>query len=624
MKKLKLALPVIVLALVMIFPATIHAEYYTTSNYNVDVVVNEDHSYNIVETIDVTFTESRHGIYRYIPTIGTYYREIDGKTVRSTYFAKITDVSVEGYTYDVYDDNGDTVIQIGHEDVTVFGDQTYVISYTYDPGADDIDEFDDFYFNVIPQDWATAIDSASFTITMPKGFDESELYVYAGEYGTSSDEKVDYYVIKNTIYGSASLDENEGITVNLRLEEGYYVGANDNGFVFDLVEYAAIVLLVIGVIFAFRYIRRKKVVEVINFYPPYDFTPAQAGCVYHDGTTLPEDALAVLFYLGDKGYLSIEETKKGDYTFRREKELDDEMPDHIRPIYNGLFKDRDEVTYDDLKDKFHRSIKSCQEKTNDYFNAEERKLMNNQHNRIGTRLMLISFIPDVIFLVACCYMNSGASLVFGIFSIPVVFFVGALFSIRLREFNQHKLSKNIIAFLKYIAILALNLFLMVKYNIVLSKAGNIILFVQMLVCVFVALQMTGLSDYGAEVLGQIRGFKRFIETAEKDTLNALVEENPSYFFDILPYAYVFGITDKWAKNFEGLLFKQPDWYQSYDTREFYDYYYYDRMMRHTMEDMHRVSVTKSHSGGGGGGSFSSDSGGGHSGGGAGGGGGGSW
>ena len=32
-----------------------------------------------------------------------------------------------------------------------------------------------------------------------------------------------------------------------------------------------------------------------------------------------------------------------------------------------------------------------------------------------------------------------------------------------------------------------------------------------------------------------------------------------YFYFILPYAYVFGLTDKWAKNFERLSPQTPEW-----------------------------------------------------------------
>ena len=41
-----------------------------------------------------------------------------------------------------------------------------------------------------------------------------------------------------------------------------------------------------------------------------------------------------------------------------------------------------------------------------------------------------------------------------------------------------------------------------------------------------------------------------MKTVEKDKINELVEENPNYFYDILPYAYVLGVSDKWSKKFE--------------------------------------------------------------------------
>ncbi len=66
---------------------------YTTPAYDVKLNVNEDHSYQITETITVNFTEERHGIYRYIPIKGTFYRNIDGKQTETKYRAKIRDIS---------------------------------------------------------------------------------------------------------------------------------------------------------------------------------------------------------------------------------------------------------------------------------------------------------------------------------------------------------------------------------------------------------------------------------------------------------------------------------------------------------------------------------------------------
>ena len=54
---------------------------------------------------------------------------------------------------------------------------------------------------------------------------------------------------------------------------------------------------------------------------------------------------------------------------------------------------------------------------------------------------------------------------------------------------------------------------------------------------------------GNELLNKIKGFKKFLIAVEKDKLEALVDENPYYFYDILPYAYVLGITNKYIKKF---------------------------------------------------------------------------
>ncbi len=51
------------------------------------------------------------------------------------------------------------------------------------------------------------------------------------------------------------------------------------------------------------------------------------------------------------------------------------------------------------------------------------------------------------------------------------------------------------------------------------------------------------SDYNEIYLVKLSGFRTFIEV-KLDRLNELVDENPAYFYDVLPYAYVFKLTDK--------------------------------------------------------------------------------
>ena len=70
------------------------------------------------------------------------------------------------------------------------------------------------------------------------------------------------------------------------------------------------------------------------------------------------------------------------------------------------------------------------------------------------------------------------------------------------------------------------------------------------------------TNYGTKIVGQIKGFRRFLETAEKHQLEALVERNPEYFYDILPYTYALDISEKWVKQFETIAISPPNWYNT--------------------------------------------------------------
>jgi hypothetical protein len=68
-------------------------------------------------------------------------------------------------------------------------------------------------------------------------------------------------------------------------------------------------------------------------------------------------------------------------------------------------------------------------------------------------------------------------------------------------------------------------------------------------CIVFAVITRKRTEYYTRMLGQLRGFANFIETAESDRLKMLVDENPNYFFDILPYAWAMGLTYEWDDKF---------------------------------------------------------------------------
>ena len=71
------------------------------------------------------------------------------------------------------------------------------------------------------------------------------------------------------------------------------------------------------------------------------------------------------------------------------------------------------------------------------------------------------------------------------------------------------------------------------------------------------------SDYGKDILAKIEGFKNFIEVAEKERLEALLEDDPYYFYNTLPFAQVLGVTKKWIDKFDKISMQQPPFYNTY-------------------------------------------------------------
>ena len=138
------------------------------------------------------------------------------------------------------------------------------------------------------------------------------------------------------------------------------------------------------------------------------------------------------------------------------------------------------------------------------------------------------------------------------------------------------------------------------------------------------LLMKSRTKKSAALQGKILGFKDFIEAAELNKLKMLVEENPEYFYDIMPYAYVMGLSDKWAKNFENIPTNPPSWYYGGNSSMVFSTLWYSHMITNCSRNFSSgiMNVTSVDTGGGSiGGGFG---GGGFSGGGFGGGGGGAW
>lgn len=562
----------------LIFPFCAKADGpddYIINKYNVDINVNENNVLNITETIDVNFSQEKHGIYRKIPLKNTYYR----KGIEATTKAKISNLSVnEQYSKEKI--NGNLEIKIGDPYNYVTGEKQYIIKYDYDIGDDNVDLYDDLYFNIIGTEWTTYIKDVTFKITMPKEFDSSLISFTSGSYGSIDNDSVYYNVEGNVITGNIKrnlgqdyvLSRGEGLTVRLELPEGYFQGeryAFDPTFIIihGLLIFF-LVLVIVSIILFKKFSYRKKDLLVVEYAVPDNLSPAEVGYLY-DGSAKNKHIVSLITYFANKGYLEIISYGKKDFSFKKIKSIDDSEPDYAKKTFNGLFKHANSegvVDKSDLEDTFYTTLSSAISSL-----SRTHKIYKTSHTLCG---LLYIFMM-----------------------------VGPFF---LRLFLDDCMSYK----LEY-------------YYYFQDMIVTFLVFVNFILGLIFLINNKKRTEETTKYYNKMRGFKQYMECVEKDKLEALVLDNPNYFYDILPYAYVLGVSSKWTEKFESITLAPPSWYSGdvySPTTGVFDVVAFNNSLTNTLSKASNVMSSSPSSssdiGGSGGGGFS--------GGGGGGGGGGSW
>ena len=563
--------------------ATERDDGYTITNYNINMIVNENNTLDITEKIDVYFSESRHGIYRTIPLYNEVKR-LDGTSSRNK--AQISNVKVsEKFSQSVTGKN--IKIKIGDEDETMQGPQSYTIQYTYNLGKDPSNDYDELYYNLVGTEWDTEIDRVNFQITMPKEFDEEKLGFSTGEYGSTNSQNVIYHVNGNTItgYTATYLNPGEGVTVRLELDDGYFTGAGLK------INWGSLLFYIFPIIFVIiSYLLWKKYgddddpVKTIEFEPPKGLNSLDVGFLY-GGEATNKDVVSLLIYLANKGYIKITEIEdsnkflsKNNFKITKVKEYDgNDINEKMfleglftkKPTLSSLFSKEEEkeetvteVTPIDLYDNFYLTINKILQNENSKENTN--KIFEKAS--LSKKGIIVIMIIAVLLIITLPPLITTANLALLLVSL---LFVGLGITLPTyaitKEFVSGRKSKSTIIFmLIWGAGFTLVPFFGIVYPFISLDPVYLIGYILGLICVIVMVIFLNIlskrTPYGLEMLGKLEGFKEFLETAEKEKLEALVHDNPTYFYDILPYAYVLGVSDTWMKKFETISLEAPDWY----------------------------------------------------------------
>ena len=632
-KKKSIIILTILLLLGIVFNTHAYDNNYYIKHYNVDIEVRENNSYYIEETIDAYFDygANKHGIIRNIPLVNNIFRE-DGSTGVTK--AKISNLNVEGFDYTESDSSNELSIRIGSASKVVEGDVTYKISYIYSLGRDILKDKDEFYFNIIGPSWDTDINSVDFTVKFPKEFDYSKLGFSKG-YQSSDTSDIMWRVENNIVYGyhHEILEPYNALTMRLELPDNYFY--YEPGFLDKFGNFfMSLPLLMLGFIYYLyvKYAKNEDPVEPINFYPPDDLNPLEIG-YYFDAILDDKDVTSLLIYLANKGYLKINEDDKKNYTITLLKEEYEGNDEQEKTFFEGL-KKRSKNNIVTSK-KLNNSFYSVVNKIKRHYDTKKRRsqivIPTGMYQALAIITGILMMLLSLFFLIyyntydakQALFISIGVSLVTTFYA-PFVFA-----SFNMRWFGKLIVWTILIIHFVVIGILIKNYVFELfsttdSFHAILGLIG----FIAGIITIYISFKMFKRTDYGNQIYGRIKGFRNFLEHAEKEKLELLVEDDPSYFYNILPYAHVLGVSSKWIKKFDDIAMPPPEWYSGvdYNNRRFHNHI--ENSMNNISNNMTSTPAPSgssySSSGSSGGFSSSSSSGGGSSGGGSGGGGGSSW
>lgn len=500
------------------------ARSLAVERFDADVVVGRDAGIEVTETIRARFTGAWNGIYRTIPV---EYRTPQGFAYRL--FLEplaVTDDAWHPLRWDAHSERHYRKFRFwipGAQDAM----RTVVFRYRVANALRFFADHDELYWNVTGDEWDVPIGDASARIRLPAGASGLRTLAFTGSYGSRAGD-ADVRTGDETVVVEMRrpLAFHEGLTIVVGWDKGLVdePGALARATLFLRANWPFVVPLVIAAGMFVLWYRRGRDPRlgpiVARYEPPDGLTPAETGTLADNRADM-RDVTATVVDLAVRGCLVIEEHERvglfwpaKDFSFHRKDGGPLELARHERAVLDGIFAGRGAtVELAELRDEFYRRLPDIR-------------------NAIFQALVARGYYARRPDQVRALY----------VFAAAVVGFLGV--GLTVLEAN---------AGTDLLGVPPATTF----------AAGVL----SALVVFAFALVMPARTVAGARVLAAVLGFEEFLGRVEADRLERVVR-TPELFEKYLPFAMALGVEHRWARAFEGIGRKSPDWYQGGSVTDF--------------------------------------------------------
>jgi uncharacterized protein (TIGR04222 family) len=505
----------------------------TIHEYRVRLEILADGDVRIIERIDYDFgSQRRHGIFRTIPS-RSYFDETRDRIYRID-VESVTATAGAPSDVEVTQEGASTVIRVGDPDVEISGRHTYILVYRVEGALNAFPDHDELYWNAIGQEWEVPIEEARGVVRAPLSI--SDFTCYQGYQGSTEPCATSAASGTEARFSAGrTLQPFEGMSIVVALpkgavpepepilEERWSAARAFSVTAATVTASAAALALMAGGLFRLwsregrdrRYTgspidqvmgvgpEEGEVVPFgegdaeapVEFAPPGEIRPGQIGTLLDERANVI-DVTATIVDLAGRGFLVIHEIpdqglfSKVDWRMTRTGKDGAELLPYEERLLDGLFRDGGAVTVSELKTTFAERLHTVEQSL--YDDAMRQGWFRTRPDHVRTRWAAVGAAVAVAGTVLTYALARWTT--WGIVGIPVIL-------------------------------------------------GGIAL-------ALTAGRMPARTAKGTAMLRRVRGFRRVIEKAEIHLSRWAEQEN--VFTRFLPYAIVFGLTEKWAKAFEGL------------------------------------------------------------------------
>ena len=472
-------------------------------NFDSQITANKDSSLDITETItaDCGTGIDKHGIFRILPT----RIDIAGKKVRMPVeLLSITNEKGRAYQYQTINNSADGTVtwKIGDAKTTVQGVNVYVIHYQVKNVIRfDNQKFDELYWNLSGNFWDLQIDKFHVEIKFPEEITQQNATVdyYTGSSGSKDKNLATFKWSNSNILEfnlTGTLLQKQGITASVIFPKNIFIEYAPSFWdLYGRFFFFLIPVDVFAIVFSLwkKYGKDPVVNKTIiaEYEIPEKLSPLEAGMLQKSGGFDNTFVTAEIIWLASRGLVTIKEIENKILFFsRKDYELTKNDKPEIEIALNDAQKKILENVFEDGNAIMLSSLKNS-------FYKNISKISEAGKNILKTKGLILTTgsnigIGFIILGVACGFM---------VFSV---------------------------------------------------LASSVFLAISLIICALIligfGLLMPKRTKKGAELNWQIKGFKLFMETVDKD--RAVFYEKENIFEKCLPYAILFGMTKMWIKKMQ--------------------------------------------------------------------------